>query len=65
MSSSTLYTRATGALLGAALREVAMWSVGGDDGEFGEFDPDDWSFLSVKEFVPFTVADIAVTGDDR
>jgi hypothetical protein len=60
MSSSTLYTRETGALLGAALGEV-----GGDDGEFGEFDPDDRSFLSVKEFIPFTVADIAATGDDR
>jgi hypothetical protein len=41
MSSSMLYTRETGALLGAALGEVATWSVGGDEGEFGEFDPDD------------------------
>jgi hypothetical protein len=65
MSSSTLYTRETGALLAAALGEVATRSVGGDDGEFGEFDPDDRSFLSVKEFVPFTAADIAATGEDR
>jgi hypothetical protein len=65
LSSSTLYTSEICVLPGAALGEAATRSIGGDEGEFGEFDPDDLSFRSLNEFVPFTVADIVAAEEAR
>jgi hypothetical protein len=65
MSSSTLYTSDNCALPGTEFGEISARSPGGDDGELGEFDPDDRPFLSLKEVVPFTVADSVAAGDER
>jgi hypothetical protein len=65
MSSSTLYTSDTCALPGAEFGEMSTRSAGVEDGEHGEFDPDERPFLSLKEVVPFTVADSVAAGDDR